>query len=91
MSLGSREPENQKETITVTGRVRLVGTALFSNVVITDEEDQDWYVENTDKEKVARFEQQELTVTGEPEYRDIILANGEKAGVRRVLRTIKVR
>jgi hypothetical protein len=91
MSFGSRESGTKKETITVTGRVRLVGTALFSNVVVTDEEDQDWYVENEDREKLARLEQQQVTVTGETEYQDIILANGEKVGVRRFLRNIKVK
>jgi hypothetical protein len=91
MSLGSREPRTQKETITVTGRVRLVGTVLFSNVVVTDEDDQDWYVEDEDREKLSRFEQQQVTITGETEYQDIILANGEKVGVRRYLRNIKVK
>jgi hypothetical protein len=91
MPLGSKESDSKKETITVAGRVRLVGTALFSSVVVTDEEDQDWYVENEDREKLARFEQRQVTVTGEVEYQDIILANGEKVGVRRFLRNIKVK
>jgi hypothetical protein len=91
MSMGSEEPDYPEGTITVTGRVRLVGTALFSSLVLTDERNRDWYVEGPDREKLARLEQQQVTVTGTAEYQDIILAGGGKAGIRRFLRDIKVK
>jgi hypothetical protein len=91
MSAGLQDPDYPKGTITVTGRVRLVGTALFSSLVVTDNRNRDWYVEGADREKLARLEQRQVTVTGTAEYRDIVLADGEKAGVRRFLRNIKVK
>jgi hypothetical protein len=74
--------------VTVTGRVRLVGTALFNSLVISDDEGRDWHVEGQDREKLAMKEQQRVTVKGNAETRDIILADGKKAGVRFILRDI---
>ena len=74
--------------VTVTGRVRLVGTSVFNDIVISDSEGRDWYVEGEDREKLAAKEQQQVTVRGSAETRDIILADGKKAGVRFILRNI---
>jgi hypothetical protein len=74
--------------ITVTGTVRLVGTSYFNDLVITDSEDNDWYVEGEDRKKLASMEQREVTVKGLAEYEDIILADRTKAGIRRYLRKI---
>jgi hypothetical protein len=74
--------------VTVTGRVRLVGTAMFNDLVISDDEGRDWYVEGEDREKLAPKEQQQVTVKGSAGTRDIVLANGKKAGVRFILRDI---
>lgn len=90
LAFGQQDPEYPGGTITVTGRVRLVGTALLPRMVISDAEDHDWYVENADRELLASMEQRQVTVQGKAEYQDIILANGEKAGVRRFLRNIKI-
>jgi hypothetical protein len=76
------------EEIILRGRVRLVGTAPVSRLVITDGEDRDWYLEGPDRELLAPLEQEIVTVRGRPEYRDIILANGKKAGVERLLRDL---
>jgi hypothetical protein len=83
----SRKTENE---VLVKGRVRLVGTDLFSNLVITDEKDQDWYVEEKDRSLLSRYQQQTLTVKGRPDYRDFVLANGKKAGVRSYLLDISI-
>ena len=80
----------EADLLTVSGRVRLVGSALFSRIVVTDGEDNDWYVENQDREILASLEQRPVTVRGKPEYRDIIMANGKKAGVQRFLRDITI-
>jgi hypothetical protein len=76
--------------VTVTGRVRLVGTALFNDIVISDGEGRDWYIEGEDREKLAMKEQRQVTVRGTVESRDIVLADGKKAGVRLVLRKIRI-
>jgi hypothetical protein len=74
--------------VTVTGRVRLVGTAMFNDIVISDGEGRDWHVEGEDRGKLAMMEQQQVTVKGNAETQDIILADGKKAGVRFILRNI---
>jgi len=76
--------------ITVEGTVRLVGSALFSSLVITDKEDRSWYIEGKDRSLLEGRQQAQVIVTGTAEYEDVILADGKKAGVRRFLRNIKV-
>jgi hypothetical protein len=76
--------------IRVRGRVRLVGNMPMPRLVISDSDDRDWYVEDTDRNCIAGYEQQTITVEGRAEYHDIILANGKKIGVRRFLRDITV-
>jgi hypothetical protein len=83
-------PEYPKGKITISGRVRLVGSASFSRLVITDEKDRNWYVEGEDREKLSRMEQRTVKVKGTTEYQDIILANGENVGIRRFLRKITI-
>jgi hypothetical protein len=39
---------------------------------------------------LAAYEQRIFTISGQTEYQDIILANGQKAGVRRFLRDIHI-
>ena len=90
LALGQQDPEYPKGIITITGRVRLVGTAMFNNLVITDNEDHDWYVENEDRELLGNMQQRQVTVQGEAEYKELLLANGQSAGIRRYLRNIKI-
>jgi hypothetical protein len=82
------EQEFPQGKITVAGRVRLVGSAAFPRLALTDSEGRDWYIEKQDRAKLAAYEQQTLTVEGTAVYEDIILANGKKAGVQRTLRNI---
>jgi hypothetical protein len=89
-SFGSSDKPDNGKVITVTGRVRLVGTAAFSSLVISDKENNDWYLENDDRQKLNRMEQRQVTVKGKAEYQDMILANGKKVGVRRFLRNITI-
>jgi hypothetical protein len=91
--LGQRDgaaPEANPGEIILRGRIRLVGSALFSSLVLTDEEGQDWYLEGADRELLAPRDQQEVSLRGTPEYQDLILANGQKAGVRRFLRNVSL-
>jgi hypothetical protein len=88
VSMGQKDFPRGK--ITVSGRVRLVGTALFSNIVITDDKDHDWYIEGEDRQKLLGREQRSITVKGTAEYQELTLANGESAGTRRFLRNITI-
>jgi hypothetical protein len=99
-AMGQNDPETSagvqstedypKGKITISGRVRLVGSAAFSRLVITDEKNRDWYVEGADREKLSSMEQRTVKVKGTTEYQDIVLANGENVGVRRFLRKITI-
>ena len=75
--------------IIITGEVRLLGSALFSNMVITDIQENDWYIENDDRNKLSALEHQEVKVRGKPEYEKITVS-GEDIGVKRYLRDIKI-
>ncbi|MDR2100947.1 MAG: hypothetical protein LBP43_00075 [Treponema sp.] len=79
-----------EEILQIRGRVRLVGNMPFSRLVISDEAERDWYLEGGDRELLAPYEQQTLTVIGRAEYQDIILANGQNAGLRRFLRNVRL-
>ncbi|MDR3342038.1 MAG: hypothetical protein LBT14_04480, partial [Treponema sp.] len=78
------------ELIRVHGRVRLVGSMPLPGLVISDADNHDWYLEQADRALVAPYEQRILTVEGRAEYQDLILANGEKIGVRGFLRDIRI-
>ena len=76
--------------VTVSGRVRLVGSALFSHLVISDAENRDWYISSDEQKKLASFEQRGITVKGNAFAQDLILANGENIGIRYTLRDIVI-
>jgi hypothetical protein len=84
----NRDRETQE--VVVKGRVRLVGTDLFSGLVVTDEKNQDWYIAEQDHFLLSGYQQRIITVKGRPDYRDIILADGKKAGVRSYLLDIDI-
>ena len=78
-----------QERVRISGRVRLVGNMPFPQLVISDEE-HDWYLEQADRTLLEGYEQRAVTVEGRQEYHDLILANGEKIGNRRLLRDITI-
>jgi hypothetical protein len=73
----------------VRGKVRLVGNMPFPELVISDDE-HDWYLEGADEVLLRGYEQQIVHIEGRPEYHDLILANGQKIGIRHLLRNIKI-
>ena len=77
------------EVVQVTGTVRLVGTALFSEIVITDEE-TDWYIAQDEIEKLYDFQHRTVTVEGEVTRTEITFANGLNAGIRNELKNIRI-
>ena len=48
--------------IVITGEVHVKGSSMFPNVVITDKDNNDWYIENEDKDKLFGLEYQEVKV-----------------------------
>ena len=85
----SCKTEISTDEIIVTGQVRLLGSSLFPNLVITDTEEHDWYIEDEDMEKLFDLDQQLVKVRGRPEYIKIT-AYGEEMGVKRYLRDIRI-
>jgi hypothetical protein len=82
--------ENTVMVLAVTGRVRLVGNAPFAELVITDANEQDWYIDTDSRSVVASYEQRVVTVRGTLELLDMVLANGRRIGVRHILRDVQL-
>jgi hypothetical protein len=88
---GSTEPAAppsapETEPITLRGRIRLLGNEPFPELVLTDAEGNDWYLDGDAKEKARPYQHRELTLRGRPEYKEMKLANGMSMGIRRFLR-----
>lgn len=80
---------NGQETIRVTGRVRLVGSAPFSRLVVSGEAGE-WYVEGGDSGRLQPLQHQTVTVEGRLFAEDIIMVNGDRLGRRYILRDLKL-
>jgi hypothetical protein len=83
------EGESKPRTIQVTGRVRLVGSAPGSVLVITGEK-REWLVDKKDEKKLWDLQQQTVTVEGRESSRELHFANGMSAGIRYYLSKIKI-
>jgi hypothetical protein len=67
-----------------------VGNIPFTELVISEEDGAEWYIDRREKEILEDYQQRLVTVRGRPETLELILANGEPAGTRRILRDITV-
>lgn len=76
--------------IVVTGTVRRVGAEPFSELVITDSDEQDWYVQPEDVFLLRTLEQQQVRVRGMFRLRQMILADGRELPPRYELRELQV-
>jgi hypothetical protein len=74
--------------VEVTGRVRLVGNVPFVELVITDANEQDWYIDTDSRPVLVTYEQRIVTVRGTLELLDLVLANGRRVGTRRILHNV---
>jgi hypothetical protein len=89
-SLGGKENDKAKNIIIqATGTVRLVGTSLFPEIVITGSE-KEWYVEKEEMPKLQNLQHRKVTVEGEETVVELRFAGGLPAGTRRTLRKIKI-
>jgi hypothetical protein len=76
--------------IVLTGRVRLVGNMPFPEFVISEESGGDWHVVAEEMDKFKGLEHQTVTVSASYRIVDMILADGKKIGVRRILNNITI-
>jgi hypothetical protein len=79
----------QNTVVQISGRVRLVGTALFPNLVITGPE-HEWYIDSEEMYKLADMQHLTVTVEGTETVVQLTFANGLPAGERRTLRDVKI-
>jgi hypothetical protein len=91
---GAGEPatgngEIQDSQVRVSGRVRLVGSGLFPQLVISAE-GREWYIDKEEESKLLEFQQQFVTVEGRESYTDLTFANGSPAGRRYILKDIRL-
>jgi len=80
---------SQETVVQVTGIVRLVGSSLFQELVITGS-DNEWYIEKEDRDKLHDLQHRTVTVEGIETVTELKFANGTPAGQRRELRKIKI-
>lgn len=74
--------------ITVKGIVRLVGNEPFTNLVITDEKSQDWYLDNEYKNLFLPYQQKVIIVKGIVHIKKQVLANGKEIEPKLMLKNV---
>jgi hypothetical protein len=79
----------KENVVKVTGVVRLVGTGLFPELVITGSENE-WYVDKEEMDKLHNYQHRTVTVEGVETLNELIFVNGQSAWVRRELKKIKI-
>ena len=76
-------------TVQVTGIVRLVGTSIFPEIVISAAE-HDWYIPREEMDKLHDLQHHTVIVEGVEVLTELKFANGHSAGIRRELHNITV-
>ena len=84
---GSRD--KAANVVRVTGVVRLVGTGLFPELVITGPEIE-WHITPDEEEKLHDLQHRTVTVEGVETVTELYFAGGLSAGARRELQNIKI-
>jgi len=75
--------------VQATGVVRLVGSGLFPETVITGP-DREWYISKEDEHLLIELQHRTVTVEGYESVFELRFANGLSAGLRRTLKDIKI-
>ncbi|MCL2231118.1 MAG: hypothetical protein FWC01_08475 [Treponema sp.] len=83
-----RQPEQTVTVVRVTGIVRLVGSDIFPEIVISGE--HNWYIARNEMRKLHDFQHRTVTVEGEETITELTFAGGMPAGRRRDLKNIRI-
>jgi len=86
-ALGSRENDNP--VVQVTGVVRLTGTSLFPDLLISGSEHV-WHIAADEIDKLIEMQHRTVTLEGEETVTELRFANGMYAGTRRELKNIRI-
>jgi hypothetical protein len=73
------------QLLELTGRLSLRGSEPFPEPVLTDDEGHEWYIVRENRRILSGYEGRIVTVRGRLELRELILADGQNLGTRRVL------
>ena len=84
----SGEP-NVPHPVRVSGTVRVVGSSLFSELVVTGQE-MEWYITPEEDYLLNDLQHQTVIIEGEETVTVLKFANGHIAGERRTLSNIKI-
>jgi hypothetical protein len=87
---GKQGTDTGSGEIVLTGRVRLVGNMPFPEFVISEESGEVWYVVSDEMDKFKGLEHQTVTVSATYRIVDMILADGKKIGIRRILSNVTI-
>jgi len=82
-------PAQEVKTVQVTGVVRLVGSSVMREIVISGGE-AEWYAARDEMDKLHNLQHQTVTVEGTETVMELTFASGISAGVRRELSNIKI-
>jgi len=93
-ALGAKEKDDGKTApagtvVQVTGIVRLVGTAVFPELLIENSQ-MAWYIARDEMDKLRDLQHRKVTVEGEETVTELKFGNGMSAGTRRDLKNIKI-
>ncbi|MDR2842956.1 MAG: hypothetical protein LBV52_07130 [Spirochaetaceae bacterium] len=78
------------ESVIISGTVRIVGSEPFTEIVVTDENGTDWFIDSAEKNKLYKYQGTTVNVKGNLYLTDIVLADGNKIGVRRTLKNVSI-
>jgi hypothetical protein len=81
--------EIQDSPVFISGKVRLVGSHPFPDLVITGL-GSEWYIDKEDVDKLKDLQHRTVTVEGLETVKALILANGRPAGELRTLKIIRI-
>jgi hypothetical protein len=87
---GPRGPVRGGDLVELEGRVRLLGSDPFPDLVLTSGDDEDWYLEGPSRRALQSYEQRIVRVRGRVELREMVLANGRSLGFRRFLADVEL-
>ena len=88
-SVSEQNTEVQSIVVQVSGRVRLVGTSLFPELVITGA-DMEWFINNDEIYKLTDLQHRTITIEGTETVTQLTWASGIPAGERRILKDITI-
>ena len=84
------ESARDGQTVAVSGTLRRGGTGTFNDLVVTDADGKDWYVERAAAAELGAYEQKPVKVEGVLRLRKMKLANGKELPDRRELTEVRI-